>query len=114
MSKRELAAIFLHHCTFLVCRTQERGAEAATDPLLRWGADETALDRDGKTPAEVLDVPREGYPSQNEIDRVRLLLARAPADTARRRRGWLVMLRSRASMAETPSREGYSPSRQQC
>ncbi|CBJ33459.1 inversin protein alternative isoform [Ectocarpus siliculosus] len=61
--------------------------------LLQWGADETALDRDGKTPADLIDESR----PQHEA--VRLLLARAPADRAWRRRGWLVMVFSRTPKA---------------
>lgn len=60
---------------------------ATTSLLLRWGADEAALDNDGKTPADLL--PQEG------ADDVRLLLTRAPVDRAWRRRGWLVILRDR-------------------
>lgn len=62
-------------------------AAATTSLLLRWGADEAALDNDGKTPADLL--PQEG------ADDVRLLLTRAPVDRAWRRRGWLVILRDR-------------------
>ena len=83
------------------------------DLLLRWGADETALDDDGKSPAELLNVENEEYfeqlrvrvlfepAKQDEINRAQILLARASADRAWRRRGWLVMLRSRSSMAMT-------------
>lgn len=83
----------------MACRQQRGGLEAAVDLLLRWGADETALNSDRRTPAKMLDSQRytPRYCSQAEIDRVRVLLARAPADKAWRRRGWLVMLCSRAS-----------------
>lgn len=54
--------------------------------------DETALDGNGKTPADLL--PQDG------ADGIRRLLARAPADRVWRRRGWLVMLRLRASKAD--------------
>ena len=76
------------------------GLAVAVDLLLRWGADETALDRRGRTPADSLDqLPSNNLRrcSQEEVERARLLLARAPADRAWRRRSWLLMLRSRAS-----------------
>ena len=97
------------------CLRRHGGLEVAVDLLLRWGADETAVDDNGKTPAETLDLRLPGYLppgesrcSQEEIDRVRTLLARAPADRAWRRRGWLVMLRSRTAMAGSASREESS------
>ncbi|CAM9813257.1 unnamed protein product [Ectocarpus sp. 8 AP-2014] len=57
--------------------------------LLLRGADENALDSGGRTPAQV-----------------RLLLDRAPADRRWRRRGWLVMLRSRTLKAGEAGCEG--------
>ncbi|CAN0332580.1 unnamed protein product [Ectocarpus sp. 12 AP-2014] len=80
------------------------GLEAAVDMLLRWGADETSLNNNGASPADFLDgkygkVIGHNPAPQDEIDRTRLLLSRAPADRAWRRRGWLVMLRSRDSKA---------------
>eukprot|EP00903_Cladosiphon_okamuranus_P009649 g9182.t1 len=76
------------------CRVDHVGA------LLRWGADETALTEDGKTPADLIDK------STLQHEAVRLLLARAPVDKAWRRRGWLVMLRSRTLKAGTVSGDG--------
>lgn len=72
------------------------------DVLLKWGADETIADDEGNTPTSSLDLDSVGYilgeeHSQDEVDRVRLLLQNAPADRAWRRRGWLVMLRERVS-----------------
>lgn len=37
--------------------------------------------------------------AQGEVERARLLLSRAPADRAWRRRSWLVMLRGRLAKA---------------
>lgn len=71
----------------------QQQAAASVSVLLRWGADETAFTNDGKTPADLL-------PSVPD-DTIRLLLARAPVDKAWYRRGWLVMLRSRASKEAT-------------
>ena len=78
------------------------GFEAAVDLLLRWGADEKALEKNGETP-EDLFVERitkkaptrnyEGRATGDKISLTRLLLSRAHADTTWCRRGWLVMLR---------------------
>lgn len=78
----------------------QRNNVAHVSLLLRWGADETALTEDGKTPADFNDMG-EPYTQawRDRVERVRLLLARAPADRAWRRRGWLVMLRSRTLKA---------------
>lgn len=82
------------------CRKQHRGLETAVDLLLRWGADETALNERGRTPEHVLGSTRVGnrHCSPNEVERARLLLVRAPADRSWRRRSWLVMIRSRAKI----------------
>ncbi|CAN0415863.1 unnamed protein product, partial [Ectocarpus sp. 12 AP-2014] len=84
----------------LACYRQDKGLEAPVDLLLRWGADETAPNSDGKTPADLLDEHDNENDrttcSEAEIERVRLLLARAPADRSWRRRCWLVILRSYA------------------
>ena len=81
-----------------VCQVKMVGLEKTVDLLLRWGASETAVDGDGKTPVDLLEGRRMSSTpcSAAEKERVRVLLARAPADRAWRRRGWLVMLRSRA------------------
>ncbi len=80
----------------IACFRQPANLEVTVDVLLRWGADETIADEDENTPKSSLDVYKDGGCSQDEIDRVKLLLDRAPADRAWRRRGWLVMLRARA------------------
>lgn len=77
---------------------------AVVDLLLRWGADETAVDNEGRTPAERLNNVSGGRScSQEAVDRAQLLLTRAPVDRAWRRRGWLVMVRARASTARIAS-----------
>ena len=92
----------------LACCFQHEGVQVVVDALLRWGADETALNNDGESPADLLDPAYEGGKcSQEDIERVRLLLARAPADRAWRRRGWLVMLRSRASRSKPIAGGGH-------
>ena len=101
----------------LACLYRRRSLGAVVDILRRWGADEAALDRDGDSPAALLDLSMEDDVneldkcSQADIDRARLLLARAPADRAWRRRGWLVMLRARASRERAASSGGTSESR---
>ncbi|CAM9348926.1 unnamed protein product [Ectocarpus sp. 12 AP-2014] len=77
------------------------GLEWNMDLLLRWGANETALDSNGETSATKLDeLPPAGIScSLADVERVRLSLARAPADRAWRRRCWLVILRSRYTKA---------------
>ena len=102
MMRDEFESSHLHHA----CVGRRPGLEKAVDLLLRWGADETALSIDGLPPVELLDHDldeSENRCSQEEVERARLLLAHAPADRAWRRRGWLVMLRSRASKVEVAS-----------
>jgi len=77
-----------------VCRRSCVNADVAVSLLLRWGADETVLES-GRTPADLLKF----RPNSDVVERVRLLLARAPADRAWRRRGWLVMLLLRRTKA---------------
>ncbi|CAM9095481.1 unnamed protein product [Scytosiphon promiscuus] len=72
------------------------GATRMADLLLRWGADETAVDRDGNRPADVVGNRRaeeDGESRQDETEKMRKLLANAPADRAWRRRGCLVLCR---------------------
>ncbi|CAM9756568.1 unnamed protein product [Ectocarpus sp. 6 AP-2014] len=103
----------------LTCGSLSRGMDRTVDLLLRWGASETAVNDDGRTPSDILKATttkyhardagggggtehREGYPATRhdslaqEMQRARALLARAPADRTWRRRCWLVMLRARA------------------
>ena len=68
----------LHHACF-------QANPVAVDLLLRWGADETALNKGGLTPADMLEKVRrfgEDRRPTEEVERVRLLLARAPTDRA--------------------------------
>lgn len=92
----------------ITCFEKHPGVEVAVGLLLRWGADETALDDGGGTPSDLLNLGRIGHESrhsQEEVERLRLLLAREQADRAWRRRSWLLMLRSRASTAEVASHD---------
>lgn len=77
--------------------------ESTVSIVLRWGVDETALDTSGRSQDDLLDTAHECRTRSREdiIERVRLLLVGAPADRVWRRRGWLAMLRSRASTTNT-------------
>eukprot|EP00903_Cladosiphon_okamuranus_P008515 g8179.t1 len=82
------------------CFEPQPGVQATMDLLLRWGADETAVDHDGQTILDMLEVSSYEA-SEDEVDNVRLLLIRAANDRVWRQRSWLVMLRARASRART-------------
>lgn len=77
------------------CYFRKTGVETIVDLLLRWGASETAVDSHGLTAADMLEKSSPDPCPAAEVEGVRVLLARAPADRAWRRRCWLVMLRSR-------------------
>lgn len=70
----------------------KQGAAEVVDLVLRWGADESDLDDDGNTAAEVLGVhaPRLKRVAE-DADRVRKLLANTPADRPWRHRGMLLL-----------------------
>ncbi len=98
----------------------KEGAARTADLLLRWGADETAVDRDGNRPVEILGNGRgeeEGGRRQEEIDHMRRLLERAPADRAWRRRGYVVMCRvfsqKSAGRLRLQEEEDHQPERHQ-
>lgn len=66
------------------------------DLLLRRGVSESALDGDGRTPAEALDhVDGENLWTPHELQRVRDLRVNAAADGVWRRRCVLIVLRAR-------------------
>ncbi|CAM9301107.1 unnamed protein product [Ectocarpus sp. 12 AP-2014] len=67
---------------------------ACGDILLRPGADETATDVDGHTPADIMES------SEGHNGWLQRQLANAPADRARRRRGLLAMLRAQGVQEE--------------
>ncbi|CAB1098451.1 unnamed protein product [Ectocarpus sp. CCAP 1310/34] len=71
------------------------GTAEMVDLLLRRGADETAVSENGHTAADMVVLKTEESDSLAEdVDRVRKLLARAPADRAWRRRGFLILSRA--------------------
>eukprot|EP00752_Nemacystus_decipiens_P001326 g1316.t1 len=71
------------------------GIAGVVDLLLRWGADENVTNDLGQTPNDVVGSRVQEQNDQGEgVERVRSLLADAPADRAWRRRGFLVMCRA--------------------
>lgn len=69
---------------------------SAVQILLRWGADEAAVDADGRNPtAMVLQMLQSQHPGvfRDMLEAILQVLACAPADRAWRRRGWLLMAR---------------------
>ena len=82
------------------------GATGVVDLLLRSGADETLVDRDGKAAADFVarDVDEEARLAE-DVERVRKLLASAPSDRVWRRRGYLVLCRSHPHRVILPTQE---------
>lgn len=72
-----------------------QGHASCVSELLRGGADENVEDEDGNTPAEVIGTMSESLERAEDVALIREMLRRAPADRFWRRRGWLVMLRTR-------------------
>eukprot|EP00752_Nemacystus_decipiens_P017228 g15433.t1 len=83
------------------CSQLREPLETTVDLLLRWGADETAANSQGRTPLQLLDSSRlcSVQCSPDEMRRTRNLLVWASENRAWRRRSWLVMLRARAVTA---------------
>lgn len=75
----------------------KRGAAEMVDLLLRLGADETAACFFG-TPADIVGHSAASEDEVGGVERVRRLLANAPAERAWRRRGLLVASRARPQM----------------
>eukprot|EP00752_Nemacystus_decipiens_P012533 g11101.t1 len=106
---------------------------ASVEELLRWGADEALVTSSGETAADLLggwerdnedededededNYGRGAYQEELRVDdrRIRHMLERAPADRSWRRRGWLVLARSRPAkvqLAAESDRGGGSGSR---
>ncbi|CAB1110438.1 unnamed protein product [Ectocarpus sp. CCAP 1310/34] len=101
------------HCP--VCRIKHRYSVCdlahSVNLLLRWGADDNVVNSYGKTVGEVL----QGYSANLSRFRnsmlVRLLLSKAPQDKAWRRRGWLVLCRTRPSRVWLKSKHEGASSR---
>lgn len=72
-----------------------QGASGVVDLLLRSGADERRVAADGLTPMEVVGDDVAGKdPVAEDVERMRELLEKAPADRTWRRRGLLVLCRA--------------------
>ena len=85
------------------------GVTAIVNLLLTCGSDETALNPDGRTAAEIVGhhIEYAACPLKKEdVYRVRELLANAPADRAWRRRGYLVLFKARLSRAKSSNNSG--------
>lgn len=86
--------------------------EQVVEVLLACGAALTAVDNNGNTPAQVVGSSTSPGNQDSAVTlahktaSVRDMLARAPADRAWRRRGWLVMCRHRAMIPPLPHGEG--------
>ena len=78
-----------------------QGAAEGVDSLLRAGADETIVDIDGGKAADMIGqhVEEEDHLAE-DVERVRELLANAPADRAWRRRGYLLLCRAHADKVQ--------------
>ena len=72
-----------------------QGAAEVVDSLLRSGADETILNDQGKSAADVISISTARVSQVGgNVERVCKLLANAPADRVWRRRGYLVLCRA--------------------
>ena len=89
----------LHYAAF---RSSEDSAAPMVQLLLRWGADETAVNADDNTVADVLGIDADEEASDSPL--VLHRLAMAPADRAWRRRCITVMCRARFN--RTPPEPG--------
>ncbi|CAM9116748.1 unnamed protein product [Scytosiphon promiscuus] len=92
----ELGFTALHHAASYA---GTRGAaELVVDTLLRSNADETITNTDGISPQDAVGnkAVGRGRVDDDDLERVRKLLANAPADRAWRRRGYLVLCRARS------------------
>ncbi len=77
-------------------KAAHKDAVHVVDLLLRWGADENVVCDSGRTAEEMVGTERVNpfHAVPENVERVRGLLARAPADRAWRRRALLVMCRA--------------------
>lgn len=72
-----------------------RGTAEVVDLLLQWGADETITDNHDRTAADMIGIKaRQWYHLTDDVERVRKLLANAPADRAWRRRALPMLCRA--------------------
>ncbi|CAN0015467.1 unnamed protein product [Ectocarpus sp. 12 AP-2014] len=87
---------------------------AGVELLLRWGADEKLTDHCGDTPADIVGESSSNATVDEEIEvdnqRIRRMLARAPADRLWRRRGLLVLSRSCPTRVQIANRSSNGSS----
>ncbi|CBJ25744.1 ankyrin repeat protein [Ectocarpus siliculosus] len=77
------------------CTSGDSAMATTMDLLLRWGADENAVDSAGRTPVTVWRENESMYTlSWANKQSVKKMFQRAPRDKAWRRRGWLVLCRA--------------------
>ena len=83
---------------------EKHEAAGVVDLLLRSGADENELDDEGEAAADVVGghVEEQAEGLAEDVERVRNLLANAPADRAWRRRGYLVLCRAHPDRVKLP------------
>ncbi len=83
---------------------EKHEAAGVVDILLRSGADETEVDDEGDTAADVVGnhVEEQLESLAEDVERVRNLLANAPVDRAWRRRGYLVLCRAYSDRVKLP------------
>lgn len=89
------------------------GVAAIVNLLLTCGSDETAVNPDGRTAAEIVGhhIEYAACPLKKEdVHRVRELLANAPADRAWRRRGFVVLCKARFLRAKSSRSISVKPS----
>lgn len=81
----------------------KRSNVGSVELLLRWGADEMLINQNGETADDQVGAWQNKDGSDEELDRIRHILARAPADRSWRRRVWLVLVRSRPDRVQLVS-----------
>ena len=94
----------------------EKMSLSRVDILLRAGADETAVNGEGKTPADVIGRRADFWVANEDGDKIRTLLVNAPRERAWSRRGFFLLcrafpgrLRLQPGHSEGEAIEGYSP-----
>ena len=89
---------------YLACLFKRSGYQGVVEHLLRWGPSEVAVNPESSEAVKVIDMclgdirtstDEEEMRRASELERLRLLIMRSPADRAWRRRCLLVILRSR-------------------
>ncbi|CAM9503812.1 unnamed protein product [Ectocarpus sp. 4 AP-2014] len=92
----------------------KRSSVTGVELLLRWGADEKLTDDDRDTPADMVGASSRNATVDEEIEvdnqRIRRMLARAPADRSWRRRGLLVLSRSCPTRVQIANRSSSGSS----